>query len=95
MSETKSKGFTSLFDANMEEFGRFEPLVRKWANKHNMGYVMEEFIDLFQWIEAQAKLDEREEIQRQLLLKGIDVNIVFQSTVTKPLEQRGKNDKNS
>ena len=44
---------------------------------------------------AQAKLDEREEIQRQLLLKGIDVNIVFQSTVTKPLEQRGKNDKNS
>ena len=39
---------------NMKQFGKWEPLVRNWCNKHRMAYVLPEFKELFDDIEKQV-----------------------------------------
>ena len=38
---------SKLFKENMKSFGEYEPYVRKWCKKHDMGYIMIEFKELF------------------------------------------------
>ena len=37
----------NVFKDNMASFGEYEPLVRKWCEKHHAVYVIEEFKELF------------------------------------------------
>ena len=45
--EAKNMEESKLFKENMKSFGEYEPYVRKWCKKHDMGYIMIEFKELF------------------------------------------------
>ena len=52
-----------LIEENLELFGKYRGLVEDWCKRYDMCFVMEEFKDLFEKIEEQARAEAIREVE--------------------------------